>query len=61
MTTQAETARLPQEPVEERQRQTRAALEEVDSGRVVDHAEVEAWAARTWSSEEIQGEPKPPG
>ncbi len=31
---------------EERRRETIAALEEVDAGRVVEHAEVEAWAAR---------------
>lgn len=30
---------------EERQRETQAALEEAASGRTVDHAEVEAWAA----------------
>ena len=30
---------------EERDRETRAALEEVKAGRVVEHAEVEAWAA----------------
>lgn len=30
---------------EERQRETHAALEEVTSGRAVDHSEVEAWAA----------------
>jgi len=30
---------------EERRRETLAALEEVDTGRTVDHAEVEAWAA----------------
>lgn len=30
---------------EERRRETLAALEEVDSGRIVEHAEVEAWAA----------------
>ncbi len=30
---------------EERRRETLAALQEVDSGRVVEHAEVEAWAA----------------
>lgn len=28
---------------EERQRETRAALDEVNAGRTVDHAEVEAW------------------
>ncbi len=28
---------------EERQRETQAALEEVDAGRVVDHGEVERW------------------
>jgi predicted transcriptional regulator len=31
--------------VEERQRETRAALEEVQAGRTLDHAEVEGWAA----------------
>lgn len=31
--------------VEERQRETQAALDEVKAGRVVEHAEVEAWAA----------------
>jgi predicted transcriptional regulator len=31
---------------EERQRETQAALDEVAAGRTVDHAEVEAWAAR---------------
>ena len=30
---------------EERQRETRAALAEVDAGQTVDHAEVEIWAA----------------
>jgi len=30
---------------EERRRETLAALEEVDSGRVVDHADVETWVA----------------
>jgi predicted transcriptional regulator len=30
---------------EERHRETVAALKEVDAGRVVEHAEVEAWAA----------------
>jgi predicted transcriptional regulator len=30
---------------EERRRETLAALQEVDSGRIVEHAEVEAWAA----------------
>jgi len=30
---------------EERRRETLAALEEVDSGQIVEHAEVEAWAA----------------
>jgi predicted transcriptional regulator len=30
---------------EERRRETLAALEEVDSGRVVEHAAVETWAA----------------
>jgi predicted transcriptional regulator len=30
---------------EERRRETLAALEEVDSGRVLDHAEVETWVA----------------
>jgi predicted transcriptional regulator len=30
---------------EERRRETLAALEEVDSGRVVDHAAVESWVA----------------
>jgi len=37
--------RLPKELAEKRQRATLAALKEVDSGRVVEHAEVEAWAA----------------
>ena len=30
---------------EERRRETIAALEEVDAGRIVEHSEVEAWAA----------------
>jgi predicted transcriptional regulator len=30
---------------EERRRETIAALEEVDAGRLVEHSEVEAWAA----------------
>ena len=30
---------------EERRRETRAALKEVDTGRTVDHGEVEDWAA----------------
>ena len=30
---------------EERRRETQAALDEVASGRTVDHAEVEAWVA----------------
>jgi len=45
MTTRVVTAHLPKELAEERQRETLAALDEVDSGRVVEHAEVEAWAA----------------
>jgi predicted transcriptional regulator len=45
MTTRVVTAHLPQELAEERRRETLAALEEVDSGRIVEHAEVEAWAA----------------
>jgi predicted transcriptional regulator len=45
MTTRIETAHLPQELVDERLRETRAALEDVDSGRVVQHTEVQAWAA----------------
>jgi predicted transcriptional regulator len=31
---------------EARQRETQAALDEVDAGLAVEHAEVEAWAAR---------------
>ncbi|MGB7738194.1 MAG: hypothetical protein WBM03_03710 [Steroidobacteraceae bacterium] len=45
MTTRIVTAHLRQELAEERQRETLAALAEVYSGRVVEHAEVEAWAA----------------
>ena len=45
MTTRVVTAHLPQELAEERLRETLAALEEVDTGRVVEHAEVEEWAA----------------
>jgi predicted transcriptional regulator len=45
MTTRVVTAHLPQELVEKRQRETRAALDDVDSGRIVEHAEVKAWTA----------------
>ena len=45
MTTRVVTAHLPQELAEKRRRETLAALDDVDSGRIVEHAEVEAWAA----------------
>ena len=45
MTTRVVTAHLPLDLAEKRRRETLAALEEVDSGRVVQHAEVQAWAA----------------
>ena len=45
MTTGVVTAHLPKELAEERRRETLAALEDVDCGRVAEHAEVQAWAA----------------
>ena len=45
MATRVVTAHLPQELAEKRLRETLAALEEMGSGRTVEHAEVEAWAA----------------
>jgi len=45
MATRVVTAHLPQELAEKRQRETLAALDDVDSGRIVEHAEVEVWAA----------------
>lgn len=44
MTIRVVTAHLPRELAEERLRATLPALEEVNSGRVVEHAEVEARA-----------------
>ena len=43
----ADLARLLDELAEERHRETRAALEEVTAGRVLEHAEVEAQASLT--------------
>jgi predicted transcriptional regulator len=43
MATRVVTAHLPQELAEKRQRETLAALDDVDSGRIAEHAEVEAW------------------
>jgi predicted transcriptional regulator len=45
MTIRVVTANMPKELAEEQQRETLAALEEVKSGRVVENAEVQAWAA----------------
>ena len=44
MSTRVDTAQLPEELSEERRRETLAALEDVDAGRVVEHDDVEAWA-----------------
>ena len=43
MSTRVDTAQPPEELSEERRRETMAALEDVDAGRVVEHGEVEAW------------------
>jgi predicted transcriptional regulator len=61
MTTRVVTAHLPQELAEERQRDTRAALDEVDFGRVVEHAEVEAWAAGLGRAKKSRASTKPAG
>ena len=60
MTTRVVTAHLPNELAEERQRETLAALEEVDSGRTVKHAEVEAWAAGLARVKKFRASTKPP-
>jgi len=46
---------------EERRRETIAALEEVDAGRVVEHAEVEAWAAHSGKTKKRKSRAKRSG
>jgi predicted transcriptional regulator len=43
---------------EERRRETAEALAEVDSGQVIEQAEVEAWAASLGSAREPKARPK---
>jgi len=57
MTTRNGTA--PADLAEERQRETLAALAEVDSGRTVEHAEVQAWAAGLGRAEKSRASTKP--
>jgi hypothetical protein len=59
--TRVVTARLPQELVEKMQRETLAALDDVDSGRIVEHAEVEVSAAGLGRAKKSKASAKPPG
>jgi predicted transcriptional regulator len=61
MTIRVVTAHLPHEFAEEQQRETLAALEEVEFGRVVEHAEVQAWSAGLGRAKKARASRKPSG
>jgi len=61
LTTRVVTAHLPKDLAEKRRCETLLALKELDAGRVVEHAEIQAWAAGLGRAMKSKASNKPSG